>query len=84
MFFFGMVLPDYREGDSVWPGRPVVDVIEAGGWSCARRWTRTTASNLVEGQEADVSVDALPGDLQGEGGRARRAREPRRSSRPRA
>ena len=22
MFFFGMVLPEYREGDSVWPGRP--------------------------------------------------------------
>ena len=30
MIFWGMVLPEYRAGDQISPGRPVVDVIESG------------------------------------------------------
>jgi HlyD family secretion protein len=61
MFFFGMVLPEYREGDSVWPGRPVLDVIEAGRMELRAKIDESDRTNLVEGQVADVSVDTLPG-----------------------
>ena len=62
MFFFGMVLPEYREGDSVWPGRPVVDIIESGRMELRAKVDESDRGNLVEGQEADVFVDALPGE----------------------
>ena len=61
MFFFGMVLPEYREGDSVWPGRPVVDVIESGKMELRAKIDESDRTNLVEGQVAEVSVDSLPG-----------------------
>jgi HlyD family secretion protein len=61
MFFFGMVLPEYREGDSVWPGRPVLDVIESGRMELRAKIDESDRTNLVEGQIADVSVDTLPG-----------------------
>lgn len=61
-FFFGMVLPEYREGDSVWPGRPVVDIIESGRMELRAKVDESDRGNLVEGQVADVSVDALPGE----------------------
>jgi HlyD family secretion protein len=63
MFYMGMTLPDYREGDSVWPGRPVVDVIEAGRMELRAKVDENDRSNLVEGQEAAVTVDAVPGQV---------------------
>ena len=61
MFFWGMVLPEYRQGDSVWPGRPVIDLIENGKMELRAKIDESDRTNLVEGQVADVSVDALPG-----------------------
>ena len=61
MFFSGMVLPEYREGDSVWAGRPVLDVIEAGRMELRAKVDESDRGNLVEGQAADVSIDSLPG-----------------------
>jgi multidrug efflux pump subunit AcrA (membrane-fusion protein) len=63
MFFFGMVLPEYREGDSVWPGRPVADVIEAGRMELRAKVDESDRGNLVEGQPAEVSVDAVPDQM---------------------
>jgi HlyD family secretion protein len=63
MIYMGMTLPDYREGDSVWPGRPVVDVIEAGRMELRAKVNENDRSNLVEGQEASVTVDAVPGQV---------------------
>ena len=60
-FFFGQALPEYREGDSVWPGRPVVDVIESGRMELRAKIDENDRSNLVEGQAADVTIDTLPG-----------------------
>jgi multidrug efflux pump subunit AcrA (membrane-fusion protein) len=61
MFFYGQVLPEYREGDSVWPGRPVVDLIESGRMELRAKIDESDRTNLVEGQVAEVSVDTLPG-----------------------
>lgn len=61
-FFFGMVLPEYREGDSVWPGRPVADVIESGRMELRAKVEEGDRGSLVEGQPAEVFVDAVPGE----------------------
>lgn len=61
-FFVGMVLPEYREGDSVWPGRPVVDIIESGRMELRAKVDESDRGNLVEGQVAEVSIDSLPGE----------------------
>jgi HlyD family secretion protein len=61
-YFFGMVLPEYRAGDQIWPGRPVVDVIESGLMEVRAKIDETDRTNLVSGQTGVVEVDALPGE----------------------
>jgi multidrug efflux pump subunit AcrA (membrane-fusion protein) len=60
-FFFGMVLPEYREGDTTYSGRNVADVIEQGKMEARAKVTETDRDNLQEGQRAMVQIDALPG-----------------------
>ena len=67
-------MPEYREGDTVWPGRPVADVIESGRMEVRAKIDENDRANLTEGQDATVEVDALPGQtLHGQGRRAVRA-----------
>jgi HlyD family secretion protein len=61
MMFWGMSMPEYRAGDSVWPGRPVVDVIESGRMELRAKVDENDRINLTEGQPAIVDVDTLPG-----------------------
>jgi len=63
MLFFGMILPEYRQGDQVWPGRPVIDVIESGRMEVRAKIDENDRGNLTEGQAATVQVDALPGQV---------------------
>jgi HlyD family secretion protein len=60
-FFPGMVLPEYRTGDSVWPGRPVADVIESGKMEVRAKVDESDRATLTSGQAAAVYVDTLPG-----------------------
>ena len=60
MMFWGMILPEYRAGDQIWPGRPVADVIEAGRMEVRAKIDESDRPNLVSGQTAIVEVDALP------------------------
>lgn len=62
MMFWGMILPEYRAGDQIWPGRPVADVIEAGRMEVRAKIDESDRPNLVSGQPALVEVDALPGE----------------------
>lgn len=62
IMFYGMVLPEYRAGDSVYPGRPVADVIENGRMEVRARVDENDRANLAEGQPAVVEIDALPGE----------------------
>ncbi len=62
MIFWGMILPEYRAGDQIWPGRPVADVIEAGRMEVRAKIDESDRPNLVSGQPALVEVDALPGE----------------------
>jgi multidrug efflux pump subunit AcrA (membrane-fusion protein) len=62
MIFWGMILPEYRAGDQIWPGRPVADVIEAGRMEVRAKIDESDRPNLVTDQLAVVEVDALPGE----------------------
>jgi multidrug efflux pump subunit AcrA (membrane-fusion protein) len=62
MIFWGMILPEYRAGDQIWPGRPVIDVIESGRMEVRAKIDESDRPNLVTGQVAIVEVDALPGE----------------------
>ena len=62
MIFWGMILPEYRAGDQIWPGRPVADVIESGRMEVRAKIDESDRANLVAGQPAVVEVDALPGE----------------------
>jgi HlyD family secretion protein len=59
-FVPGMVLPEYRQGDSVWPGRPVADVIESGRMEVRAKVDENDRANLSAGQAAAIYVDTLP------------------------
>jgi HlyD family secretion protein len=61
MIIWGMPLPEYRAGDSVWPGRPVADVIENGRMELRAKVDENDRANLTEGQPALIEVDPLPG-----------------------
>jgi multidrug resistance efflux pump len=61
MMIWGMAMPEYREGDTVWPGRPVADVIESGRMELRAKVDENDRANLSEGQEASVEVDAIAG-----------------------
>jgi HlyD family secretion protein len=60
-FFTGMVLPQYREGDSTFSGRNIADIVESGKMEVRAKVTETDRDNLQAGQLATVQVDALPG-----------------------
>jgi HlyD family secretion protein len=62
MMFWGMILPEYRPGDQIWPGRSVADVIESGRMDVRAKIDESDRPNLVAGQPAVVEVDALPGE----------------------
>jgi HlyD family secretion protein len=61
MMIWGMAMPEYREGDSVSPGRPVADVIEAGRMEMRAKVDENDRANLSEGQDASVEVDSIAG-----------------------
>ena len=60
-FFTGMVLPQYREGDTTSSGRNIADIVESGKMEVRAKVTETDRDNLKEGQKSTVQIDALPG-----------------------
>ena len=60
-FFSGMVLPQYREGDTTFSGRNIADVVENGRMEVRAKVTEVDRDNMKAGQPATVQVDALPG-----------------------
>jgi HlyD family secretion protein len=60
-FFSGMSLPEYRAGDNVFPGRPVLDVFASGDMEVKVKVNEQERANVAVGQGAAVLADALPG-----------------------
>ncbi len=59
--FPGMVLPEYRVGDTIGPGRVLADVLEVGEMEIRARINETDRANLAVGQSAAIRVEAAPG-----------------------
>ena len=57
----GMVVPEYRAGDTVFPGRPVAEVLHESGLELIARVTKYDRAHLNAGQKADVSIHAVQG-----------------------
>jgi len=61
IFFTGMTLPDYREGDQVYPGSFVAEVLDTDQMELQAKLVESDRANLKQGEPVEVRVDALPG-----------------------
>ncbi|MGI8672788.1 MAG: efflux RND transporter periplasmic adaptor subunit [Luteitalea sp.] len=56
-FYPGMTLPDFREGDVVFPGRPVLTLLEPGAIQLRARVPEALSTSVTSGQQAHVQLD---------------------------
>jgi len=63
MFFEGMTLPDYREGDQVRPGSGIAEIIDPKEMEIVSQISEHERNNVKTGQSVEVQFDALPGPL---------------------
>jgi multidrug resistance efflux pump len=59
-YYSGMMLPDYRSGDMVNPGRTLADVIDISGLEVQGKVNEADRATLQAGQGVRVRADALP------------------------
>ena len=64
MFYSGMILPEYKAGDSVLQGRLVAEIIDTSQLLIRARVSEQDRPNLAPGQAAHVHSDALGGEWQ--------------------
>jgi multidrug resistance efflux pump len=60
-FYPGMVLPEYREGDQVNPGRMVAQVFDIKTLEVSAKVNETDRANVTPGTVAELKVDLAPG-----------------------
>jgi len=63
MFFDGMTLPDYREGDQVRPGNSIAEVIDSSELEVVSSINEHDRSNIKAGQSVEIEFDALHGQV---------------------
>ncbi len=56
-YYTGMSLPDYREGDVVYPGRPVLTVLDPAAIQVRARVPEALATSVKPTQKAHVQLD---------------------------
>ncbi|HTU36023.1 MAG TPA: efflux RND transporter periplasmic adaptor subunit [Candidatus Acidoferrum sp.] len=59
--YWGQALPPFQEGDQVYPGMIVAQVIDLGKMEIDAKVKESERATVKPGQTADVRVDALPG-----------------------
>ena len=59
-FFSGMTLPDYKAGDTIGAGRPILDVYDITDLEVRTRIDEHQRDNVAAGQRALVRFDAMP------------------------
>jgi HlyD family secretion protein len=62
LFFGGMVLPEFREGDQVDAGRTVAQVIDPREMELVAKIGELERNSVREGQPVDIQLDALPNE----------------------
>lgn len=61
IFFTGMSVPDFRPGDQVRPGSPILQILDAGGMNLTAQIEEGQRNNVKPGEAVDVIFDAIPG-----------------------
>jgi HlyD family secretion protein len=61
IFFGGMTLPEYRQGDLVFSGRFVAEVLEVDQMEIQAKISESDRGNVNPGQPVEVRLDAIPG-----------------------
>lgn len=59
IFFMGMVLPEYREGDNVSSGRQVAELLDIAKMEFVARVPETERASVAPGQKATLTLDGL-------------------------
>jgi multidrug resistance efflux pump len=59
-FYTGMVLPEYRQGDLVSPGRTIAEVLDTSQMEVQAKVSEIDRSRIQAGQAVKVDVDARP------------------------
>jgi hypothetical protein len=59
-FYTGMVLPEFRQGDLVFPGRTVAEVLDVTQMEVMAKVSEIDRSRIEAGQKVEVQVDARP------------------------
>ncbi len=60
---FGSEVPDLREGDEIYPGSPVVEILDLSELEIVAKVSEVDRANLREGQNVKIRLDALPGEV---------------------
>jgi len=63
MFFGGMSLPEYREGDQVDAGSNIGQVVDPNEMEIEAKVGELDRNNINEGQLVDIELDAFPGSV---------------------
>lgn len=59
--FYGMPIPEYRAGDTAYPGQTIADVVDRSHIEISAKVPESDRANVNTGQPIDVTIDALPG-----------------------
>jgi multidrug resistance efflux pump len=60
-FFSGMVLPQYRAGDTTNPGRPILDIFDVSRMEIRASVNEQERDNVAPGQAVKVDCNVAPG-----------------------
>jgi len=58
----GVVVPEFRAGDTVYPGRQIAEVLHQVGIELIAKVSEYDRAHLNAGQKADVTIHAVPGN----------------------
>lgn len=59
--FSGAVMPEYRVGDSTFPGQGIADLVDTSAVEVIAKLPEHDRANVEPGQRVSVAVDGLPG-----------------------
>jgi HlyD family secretion protein len=63
MFWEGMSVPDYREGDQAYPGRSIAQVLDTNDMDISAKLNERERNNVKVDQQVEITLDALPDQI---------------------
>lgn len=63
VFFTGMTIPEFRDGDQVQPGTPVATILDMGHMAIVGKITETDRPAVHAGEPVEIRVDAIPDEV---------------------